>query len=200
MRSTPTSAVPFPLDAESSAELLVRVRTGDSEALDTLLRRYVPALRRWARGRLPRWARDLAETEDLVQETLINSLRHLDKFDYRREGALQAYLRQAVLNRIADECRRIMRRPAVTELDERIEDAERTSPLEAAIGVEAVERYEKALQELRPEDREAIVGRIEMGYSYQELAVMLGRSSAEAARVAVSRALVKLAEKMRHAR
>ena len=192
--------MPFPLDAESSAELLVRVRTGDSEALDTLLRRYVPALRRWARGRLPRWARDLAETEDLVQETLINSLRHLDKFDYRREGALQAYLRQAVLNRIADECRRIMRRPAVTELDERIEDAERTSPLEAAIGVEAVERYEKALQELRPEDREAIVGRIEMGYSYQELAVMLGRSSAEAARVAVSRALVKLAEKMRHAR
>src|SRR5690606_31043457 len=80
------------MNAESSVELLRRVRSGDQEALDILLRRYVPALRRWARGRLPTWARDLAETEDLVQDTILKTFQRLDTFDYRREGALQAYL------------------------------------------------------------------------------------------------------------
>ena len=184
------------MDAESSVELLRRVRSGDQDALDVLLRRYVPALRRWASGRLPQWARDLSETEDLVQETVLSSLRHLDSFEYRHEGALQAYLRQAVMNRIRDECRRMTRRPPVNTIDEQIAHSG-ISPLEAAIGTQAVAKYERALARLRAEDREAIVGRIEMGYSYGELAVMLGKPSPDAARVAVSRALVRLAETMR---
>lgn len=193
-------ALPKALDLESSAELLVRVRRGEHAALETLLRRYVPALRRWATGRLPRWARDLAETEDLVQDTLLRSVPRLIEFQYRHEGALQAYLRQAVMNRIRDECRRAGRRPNRAELDDGLEDDRELSPLEQAIGREAVETYETALSALRREDREAVVGRIELGYSYHELAVMLGRPSPDAARVAVSRALVRLADRMRHGR
>ena len=102
------------------------------------------------------------------------------------------------MNRIRDECRRVSRRPGLSELDERLPD-EGLSPLEAAIGVEAVARYETALHQLRGEDRQAVVARIEMGFSYQEVAVMLGKPSAEAARVAISRALMRLAEAMRHA-
>jgi RNA polymerase sigma factor (sigma-70 family) len=173
------------------------VRAGEQDALETLLRRYVPALRRWARGRLPRWARDLAETEDLVQDTVLKSLQHLGAFEYRHDGALQAYLRQAVMNRIRDECRRVGRRPIVSELDDRT-PAEDASPLEAAIGSQAVQKYEQALSTLREEDRQAIVARIEMGYSYGEVAVMLGKPSPDAARVAVSRALLRLAEGMRN--
>ena len=197
VRHFPRATVIPPIDAESSAELLLRVRTGDRDALDVLLRRYVPALRRWASGRLPSWARDLAETEDLIQDTVLKSFSRLTDFDYRHEGALQAYLRQAVMNRIRDECRRVMRRPAIGELTDRVKDEQAKSPLECAIGTEAVERYEAALRDLRTEDREAIVARIEMGYSYPELAVMLGKRSVEAARVAVSRALVRLADRMR---
>ena len=61
---------------------------------------------------------------------------------------------------------------------------------------EAVERYEAALARLRAEEREAIVARIEMGGSYQEVAQALGKPSADAARMAVSRALLRLAEEM----
>jgi RNA polymerase sigma factor (sigma-70 family) len=185
------------MDPETSAVLLERVRLGDKDALDILLRRHVPALRRWARGRLPRWARDVADTEDLVQDTVLRGLRNLPTFDYRHDGALHAYLRQAVLNRIRDECRRVSKRPGLDNLDERLAD-DAASPLEAAIGARAVARYEAALQLLRPPDREAIVARIEMGYSYAEVAVMLRKPSADAARVAVSRALIRLAEQLRH--
>jgi RNA polymerase sigma-70 factor, ECF subfamily len=183
------------LPDETSFDLLQRIGKGDVQALDYLLRRYTPLLRRWARGRLPQWARDVSDTQDLVQDTLIQAMKHLDGFRYEGPGALQAYLRHALMNRIRDELRRAHRRPAATELDEAI--AERgASPLEQAIGHEALDAYETALSELRAEDREAIIARLELGQSYEEVAAILGKPTPNAARVAVQRAVIRLAEKM----
>ena len=182
-----------PNGLETTLELLARVRQGDRDALDRLIARCLPPLRRWARGRLPSAARGVLDTQDLVQDTILSSLRHLDHFESRHEGALQAYLRQAVLNRIRDEARRFGRRPTATELtDSQPSDA--ASPLDIAIGREGVERYEAALQRLRPADREAIIGRLELQHDYQELATILGKPNANAARVAVTRALARLME------
>lgn len=180
---------------DSTFDLVERAKTGDSEALNALFTRFMPALRRWASGRLPRWTRGLMDTDDLVQETVLRSVKRIDAFESRHEGALQAYLRQAVVNRIRDEVRRTKRSPIATELDENQTDGT-VSPLDEAIGREAVERYEAALARLRPEEREAIVARIEMDGSYQEVAQALGKPSADAARMAVSRALLRLAEEM----
>jgi RNA polymerase sigma factor (sigma-70 family) len=184
---------------ESTLTLLTRARAGDAAALDDLFGRYLPALRRWASGRLPRWARDLADTHDLVQEALAQTFKRVDGFQHRGEGAWQAYLRQAVMNRIRDELRRANRRPAHVEVDEHQADEAR-SPLEAAIGVEAMERYEAALQRLSEEDRSLIVGRVELGLNYADLAAACGKPSADAARMAVGRALVRLAEELRGGR
>lgn len=186
-------------DPESSVELLERARAGDSDALDRLLGRYLPRLRRWASGRLPRGARDLSDTEDLVQDTVFRTLRHIDGFHPQREGALQAYLRQAIMNRIRDELRRAKRRSPPEELDDDV-PSPLASPLEEAIGQETTERYEAALAELRDEEREAIIARIELQCSYDEMAVMLGKPSPNAARVAVRRAVIRLALKMNDAR
>jgi len=182
-------------DVASTLDLLQRARQGDQEALNALFERYLPALRRWARGRLPRWTRDLRDTDDLVQETLVQTLGRLDAFQPRHEGALQAYLRQAVVNRVRDEVRRVGRRPAVGELDEELMDRG-VSPLDEAIGQEAAARYEAALQRLRPEERELIVARVEMGNGYEQIAAAHGKPSADAARMGVARALVRLAEEM----
>lgn len=184
---------------ESSLSLLERARAGDDKALEILIARYLPRLQHWAHGRLPVWARDLAETQDLVQETMVRAFRHIEGFEIRGEGALQAYLRQAVLNRIRSEIRRVGRRPAASALDSQVLD-ESPSPLEEAIGVEAVDRYEAALARLRPEEREAIVGRIELGLTHAELAEALDKPTANAARMAVERALMRLAQEMRHVR
>ena len=163
--------------------------------MNRLFARFLPTLRRWASGRLPRWSRDLMDTDDLVQETVIRAVKRIDQFESRHEGALQAYLRQAVVNRIRDEVRRATRAPAVATLDEQQRDLA-ASPLEMAIGREAVDRYEAALARLRPEEREAIVARVEMECSYQEVAEALAKPSADAARMTVSRALLRLAEEM----
>ena len=180
---------------ESTLSLLTRARAGDREAMDDLFARYLPLLRRWAAGRLPRWARDLADTPDLVQETLIQVFKKVEGFEHRGEGAFQAYLRQAVMNRIRNEIRNAGHRPERVELPDDKAD-ERLSPLEAAIGTEAVERYEAALQRLRDEERELVVARLEMGLTYAELATASGKPSPDAARMAVTRAIARLIEEM----
>ena len=192
-------ARPLPvLEAEGSLRLLERARAGDRAALDVLMARYVPRMRRWASGRLPRWARDLADTQDLVQDVLLQTFRNLNRFEVRGEGALQAYLRQGLANRIRDELRRRARRPPATELDPHAADGG-ASPLESAIGREALERYERALTVLQPQDREAIIARVELDCTNEEIAAALGKPSANAARMAVERALLRLADSMRRA-
>jgi RNA polymerase sigma-70 factor (ECF subfamily) len=183
------------LELQSTATLLDLARNGQGDALDALFRRCLPRLRRWARGRLPGAARDLLDTEDLVQETVGSVLRNLDHFESRHEGSLQAYLRQAVLNRITGEARRVARRPPALELDD-VHEASGLSPLEALIGAESVERYERALNRLPPHYREAIVARLELQCSYQDVALALGKPNANSARSLVVRALYKLYEEM----
>ena len=185
--------------ATASLVLLERIRAGDAGALDQLLRRYLPRLSRWASGRLPRWARDISDTDDLVQDTLVRTVANLDRFEPRGEGALQASLRGAVMNRIREEIRRKGRTPPVEPLDSTIE-REQQSPLEQALGRELLAHYDAALEQLEPEAREAVIARIEMGCSYSEIAGALGKASPDAARMTVSRALVKLAKEMRNAR
>ena len=185
-------------DPESTFHLIERARAGDQEALERLFARHLKPLQRWARGRLPKWARDLADTDDLVQDTLAQTFKRIDHFEPRHVGALQAYLRQAVLNRIRNELRRKGRQPQATDLDGvEVESVE--SPLEQAIGQEAVERYEAALQRLKAEEREAIIARVEMGCSFEELAEALGKPTPDAARKTAHRALVRLAEEMKRA-
>ena len=182
-------------DLESTLELVHRAKAGDRDALERLVERCLPPLRRWASGRLPRWTRDLMDTDDVVQETIVRAVNRLENFEPRHEGALQAYLRQAVMNRIRDEVRRSGRTPAATTIGDDHQDRA-ASPLDKAIGHEAVERYEAALARLRPDEREAIITRVEMDASYDAVARALGKPSADAARMAVSRALLRLAQEM----
>jgi RNA polymerase sigma-70 factor (ECF subfamily) len=173
-------------------DLLVRARAGDQSAVAEVFARAIPPLRRWARGRLPVWARDIVDTDDLVQDTVICTLRRIEVLDCRHDGALHAYLRQALLNRIRNEIRRAKRHPAPDPIDSGVAASEQ-SPLEALVGRQTLDAYDDALMRLDPRDREAVVGRIELGLSYEDLAAVQNRASANAARMAVARALVKLA-------
>jgi RNA polymerase sigma-70 factor (ECF subfamily) len=135
------------------------------------------------------------DTNDIVQLAMTRSLRHLDRFESLHEGALLMYLRQAVLNQIRDQARRVARRPETGPVPEDLA-APGPSPLENAIRGEMLARYETGLERLTPPQREAVVLRLEMGYTHPQVAEAIGVASADAARMLVSRALVRLAEEM----
>jgi RNA polymerase sigma-70 factor (ECF subfamily) len=141
----------------------------------------------------------VSDTPDLVQDVLLETFKRIEHFEPQSEVALQAYLRQAVMNRVRDELRRHRRRPGTVELDSRHLD-EGPSPLETAVGEETIERYDEALQRLQESERDLIVGRVELGLSYEDQADLLDKPSPEAARKAAQRALVRLAEEMKHVR
>jgi RNA polymerase sigma-70 factor, ECF subfamily len=180
---------------EDTLSLLNRARAGERDALEVLFARYLPRLRRWAQGRLPTWARDLTDTQDIVQDTLLATFKRIDTFEYRGEGALQGYLQRGVINRVREQIRRRSRRP-----EEGLTDVDHVdlspSPLQRTIGKQAFDRYDRALATLRPEDREGIIARVEMGMTYDEIAVLQEKPSSDAARKSVRRALAKLIEVM----
>lgn len=180
---------------ESTAVLLERVRSGDTPARERLFARMLPVLTRWAHRRLPDGARDLAETDDLVQSALGRALGHLDSFEPQREGAFLAYLRQILRNLVRDEIRRVRNRSHET-LSDSFEDP-LPSPLERTVSRDVLERYETALARLDEGTREAVMLRIEFHYTYPQIAEALGRSSPDAVRMLVGRAMVELARHMR---
>ncbi len=187
------------LAGETTRSLLDRAQTGDSRALDVILERYLPRLIRWATGRLPLAARRIIDTEDLVQDSLIKVIRTLGGIHDRNPGTFPAYLRRTVLNRLTDETRMAARRPGVARLLGTEIDPSPT-PLEETIGRDVANRYEETLMHLNDRDRSMIFLKVEMGLSYPEMADALDMTSADAARKATNRAVIRLAMGMHDAR
>ncbi len=183
------------LSDEPTMELVVKARLGDRAAVEALLQRCLPPLKRWAHGRLPAAARGYLDTGDLVQDAALHLVRRLDLFEPQHVGAMQAYLRQSVINKIRDEVRRIGRNPSPVELPDEL-PSNRTSPLETATQAEEYQRYRDALVDLSPKDREMIVARIEIQWTLGEIRERFGLPTADAARMAVTRALQRLTKRL----
>ncbi len=184
------------LSDQPTVELINRARGGDSAAVEAILQRCLPSLKRWAHGRLPAAARGHLDTGDIVQDAAIHTIARLDTFEPRHVGAMQAYLRQSVINRIRDEIRRFTRRPAAVELpaDSTSHDA---SPEEQAIYQETYGRYRTAIDSLKPRERELVIARVEAQWSTPEISEHFGFPTVDAARMAVNRAMQRLSSAMK---
>lgn len=178
---------------DSTAALITRIRAGDDMAREELAARFLPVLKRWARGRLPRQARSLADTDDLVQVCLLRALDNIASFEASREGDFLAYMRKTLLNAVRDEIRRPANRSVRRPVDDALPAGER-SHLEEAIGRDMLETYEAALAELTEPQRNAVILRVEFGYTHGQVAEALGLASSDAARMLTARAVVKLAD------
>ena len=186
-------------DSTSSSEsrLLEQVRRGSRGAADTLFARYGIWLRRWTRGRLPRRARGSLDTSDIVQEALHYTFTRLDWFESKRASALRAYLRRVAENRIRDELRRASRRRDAIAPELPVQASEDGAPqLRRLVDGDEWKRYLEGLRRLKPRDRRLIVGRAELGYNYRQLALLERLPSTDAARMALRRALIRLADAM----
>jgi RNA polymerase sigma factor (sigma-70 family) len=181
---------------ESSIDLLTRIKSGDAAALDRLAARYFPRLRRWASRQVPSWARDFNDTEDLVQDTLVNAFRNLPNVQMAHRFSFRSYMRRAIQNRVHDELRRAMRRPDSDELSPSASD-DTPSALTQYIAKEDLWRCKAALARLRASDRELILLRLsDDTLTLRAIAERTGKSSEDAARIALGRALARLAREM----
>ena len=171
---------------DSTKDLVVRAKVGDRSAENELVRRSLPRLRRFAHGRLPPAVRNGYDTEDIVQDSILQTLQRLPAFDPARPGGLQAYLRVALQNKVKDAVRRRARFGSLGDVAEPVD--RRPSPYDAVEEKEMVARQEAVLNRLRQSDRALLVARIELGYDYAHIARLFGKPSPDAARVAVHRA------------
>lgn len=182
-------------ELNTTFDLLAKLRSGVNGAEDRLVERCLPPLRRWARGRLPRFARSVCDTQDLVQDAIVRTLPRLHSFESRGRGALLGFLRRAVHNQVIDEVRKAQRRPeADAPLEARPDSA--PSPLQQAILQEGMDSYLTALATLSASDQAIVRARFEDQRSYDGIANMTGRPNANASRVATRRALARLLEAM----
>jgi len=185
----------MPLETQPTHTLVDQAAAGDHAAVEVLCARLQGRLKVWARGRLPDYARSLKDTDDLVQEALTRSVSRLAVFSNETEGSFLRYLQRAVKNLILNEIRRTQSQNPAGELDANIADTGQ-SPIERFVDRESLTRYETALDRLTAEEQELVVARLELDMSFQEIALHTGRPSADAARMAVTRAVRKLAKVM----
>ena len=183
-----------PKDLASTADLFRLARSGDRIALNHLYQRMWGVLLRVAHGRLPKSARGLADTQDIVQNAMVSALKVIDTFEPQYPGAFLVYLRRCVINEVSNQVRKANRRPS-TGLTDDIVSSE-PSPDEEYKGTRVRECYEHALTKMSDEDQQIIIEKVEMGFSYGEIAAM-HHVQVNAARMRVARALVRLAEVMR---
>jgi RNA polymerase sigma factor (sigma-70 family) len=177
---------------EPTEQLLRRIRAGEASAKQALYERCLPVLRRWAHGRLPSHVRDIADTEDLVQVTLLRALNHLDEFQSARSGCFLAYLRQILLNEVRAEVRKRKRRGSMVDIDDHALADDSASVVEQLVGRERIHSYERALASLDRREQDLVVMRLEFGMSYQEMGLETG-DSPDAVRMRLTRALKTVA-------
>ena len=127
----------------------------------------------------------------------MHAVEHIDSFKVTGPGGFEAYVRQSVLNRIRDQVRWANRRAGSEVVSENLVDRA-PSPLEEAIGADVVRRYEDAMGALSEHERQLLHLRIELDLGYEEIAAMMGSPSVDATRMAIQRALRKLAYTMGH--
>ena len=173
-------------------ELIRAARLGDAAAAEALFSTLHGALERYLSGRLPSPVRAVYQTDDLVQDVCARAWKGLASFDRDSPAAFWGYLRTIAHNLVIDISRRELRRredPLAAQVMATPEDPKGCDIIEL---LARQELYERALAELDKPLREALLLRLEVGTSYEELAPLLQVPSAEAARKKLRRALDSL--------
>jgi RNA polymerase sigma-70 factor (ECF subfamily) len=155
-------------DSPSDRELVAAAQSGDTRALDTLLRRHHDRVHLLCR----RMTGNDADAQDATQEALIAVVRGLPRFDGR--AAFTTWMYRVATNACLDELRRRKRRPdpVSTDIEARPRSGDATPDLDQTVA----DRFalDSALDTLSAEFRSVIVLRDVLGLDYAAIAEVLG--------------------------
>jgi RNA polymerase sigma factor (sigma-70 family) len=172
--------------------LLRAARDGDRGAQQSLYKRCLPLMRRWARNWLPRPHRGLNDADDLVQIAMLRTWHRLGEFEVRGSASFLAYLHRALQNEVRAELRRCGRQGISVECDDSLADHGEL-PIDRMLDLERECAYVTALRRLNGRQRRHIELRVEQGLSFGEIAALTGGSK-DGARMMVTRALRNLTQ------
>jgi RNA polymerase sigma-70 factor (ECF subfamily) len=159
------------------------------------LERFRAYLRLLARMQMDPRLQGKLDPSDLVQQTLLQALRALDRFQQRSDAELAAWLRQILAHNLANAARELGRakrdvarerslEAALEQSSARLEGwliAEQSSPSQQAERKEQVLRLAEALGSLPEAQREALTRRYLQDWSLDAIGRHLGRSPAAVA-------------------
>jgi RNA polymerase sigma-70 factor, ECF subfamily len=170
---------------------LIRAAKTDPQAFDRLYRHYVRDVYRYCYGQ----TRTPADAEDLTAQTFVAALEGIH--GYRGRGAFAAWLFGIARRKCADYQRRQYERP-----EEELATAvslphQAASPDDQAHRRRVIDCLLRALDQISPDRRQAILLRFWGGLSLRQTARVMGRTQA-AVKMLVSRAVADLKERCWH--
>jgi RNA polymerase sigma-70 factor (ECF subfamily) len=160
-----------PREADLDA-LLTRAQGGDVRAFEALLHAYLPQVRRFARA----FAALEADADDLAQDALIKVYKNLKLFRY--QSAFSTWLFAITRNSFLDSAK--SRAGRQRGVEDGLSEQHARAPSEAPLADEELSREEekrrlwRALRQVPPEFRSALVLFDLEGHTYDELAVIEG--------------------------
>lgn len=169
-----------PAAGPADTALVERLRSGEAEAYEELVDRFSGEIY----GLAFRLTSDAADAADITQEVFIQAFRSIEGF--RGEANLRTWLFRIVVNRARNRFRwwKRKRRDTTYSIDAPIGDGDATiadslidrsrSPEQDAIDSERMRALTKALAELKPIYREAVILADVEGLSYRECSAALG--------------------------
>ena len=173
------------LDDQALRELMVRYQRGDMEAFEGLYRHTLPMVR----GYLSSMMRDRARVADLAQESYLQL--HVSRRTYDPSRPVRPWLLGIVRHvRLCDYRVRCRRVPEVRSLDAAPPAAALPSELDHLADRDILVR---ALDELPVNRREVLVMHHLLGFSFREIAHVVGVSEG-GARIRASRGIAQLRE------
>lgn len=179
-------------DFATTGTMVRRAQAGDRTAMEDLFARYLPRVRRIVASRLGRPVAELHEVDDLVQESMLDAVRALDRLELKSEGAFCHWLATIVGNNVRDAARRRRTGGAAAPLHESIFAGDETSPSQVAQRRESEAAIERAMLQLGERYREVINLRSFCGMSYREIAEHMRLPSENTANVLFLRARKRL--------
>jgi RNA polymerase sigma-70 factor, ECF subfamily len=190
-------------DSAETLDLLQRASEGDGDACEQLLARHRPELHAFVELRLDARLRTRLDASDVVQEAQLEALRRFPDYVKRRPMPFLHWLRKTAYERLLMLRRRHLgaaRRTVAREqtLPDRSSlalaqhlFAQGSTPSQQLAQEELARRVQDALGQLSESDRDLLLMRNYDGLSYEEVAHIMGTTSA-AARQRHGRALIRL--------
>ncbi len=194
-----------------SMELVHKVRDGEGGAMDELLERYQPRMRRIIAIKMGPKLRRQIDVEDILQEVFLIVFHKIEGLELRSKASILRWMAKIAQNVLHDKVhyfsaqKRSHERevplqelaPSSDILDPQI-SAGATSPSERAARSELQELVDRQVENLEPADyREVILLRDYQECEWEEIGSLLDRPTVSATQGLYRRAHLKLRERMR---